>query len=257
MKITTVNLNGIRSASKKGFFEWMLAQDLDVVCVQETKCQMALMPPEQLRPDGYHAYFHDAVKPGYSGVGLYCRKAPDRVQTGMGWDDIDAEGRYIRADYGNLSIISIYVPSGSSGPHRQAIKFDFLERFKRFLLDLRNDGRDYILCGDWNIAHKNIDLKNWKSNQKYSGFLPEERAWLDWLFTEAGYVDVFRLLNQKEEQYTWWSTRGRAREKNVGWRIDYHVATPRIAGLARREAIYTGQIFSDHAPLTIEYDYAL
>ncbi len=257
MKIMTVNLNGIRSAARKGFFAWMPGQGSDVVCLQETKAQAAILPPEILTPDGYHGYFHDAVKPGYSGVALYCRKPPDRVKVGLGWPDMDAEGRYIQADYGKLSVISIYVPSGTTGPHRQEIKFSFLDRFKQFLLALKNSGREFILCGDWNIAHKNIDLKNWRGNQKNSGFLPEERAWMDWLFVESGFVDVFRLLNQKEEQYTWWSNRGQARAKNVGWRIDYHVATPGIAKYARRESIYTGQLFSDHAPLMIEYDYAL
>ena len=257
MKITTVNLNGIRSAQKKGFFDWMAHSDSDVVCLQEIKCHVAVLPHALFNPDGYHGYFHDAVKPGYSGVALYCRKKPDEVNWGTGMPDVDAEGRFIEARYGNLSIVSIYVPSGTSGPERQAVKFHFLDRFKDFLLNLRRSGREYLLCGDWNIAHKNIDLKNWRSNQKNSGFLPEERAWLDWLFGEAGFIDVFRTLNQKEEQYTWWSRRGRAREKNVGWRIDYHVATPGIAKTARRESIYTAREFSDHAPLSIEYEYSL
>lgn len=257
MKIVSVNLNGIRSAQRKGFFKWMLQQDADVVCIQEVKCHVAVLPPELFNPGGYHGYFHDAVKPGYSGVGIYCKKRPDEVNWGIGFSDMDAEGRYIEARYGNLSIVSIYVPSGTTGPERQAVKFHFLDRFKDYLLDLQRSGREYILCGDWNIAHKNIDLKNWRSNQKNSGFLPEERAWMDWLFTESGFVDVFRTLNQKEEQYTWWSRRGQARAKNVGWRIDYHVATPAIAKLARRESIYTAQEFSDHAPLTVEYEYGL
>ncbi len=257
MKIITVNVNGIRSAERKGFFDWMGQQDADIVCLQEVKCHVAALPHHLFTPNGYHSYFHDAVKPGYSGVGIYCKRKPDSVEWGMGFADMDAEGRYIEARYGTLSIVSIYVPSGTTGPERQAIKFDFLARFKKFLLDLKSSGREYILCGDWNIAHKNIDLKNWRGNQKNSGFLPEERAWLDWLFGEAGFIDVFRTLNQKEEQYTWWSRRGQARAKNVGWRIDYHIATPGIAKLARREAIYTAQEFSDHAPLTVEYDYEL
>src|SRR5579863_7252591 len=239
MRITTVNLNGIRSAAKKGFFAWLPENGADIVSLQETKAQAADLTEAVLRPDGYQGYFHDSLKPGYSGVALYSRRVPDRVTVGFGWPDLDREGRYLQADYGNLSVASLYVPSGSSGAHRQAIKFDCLSRLKRFLLDLKRDGREYILCGDWNIAHKNVDLKNWRSNQKNSGFLPEERAWMDWLFGEAGYVDVFRLLNQKEDQYTWWSRRGRARAKNVGWRIDYHVATPGIARAATNESIYT------------------
>lgn len=257
MRIMTANLNGIRSAARKGFFDWMPGQVADVVCVQETKAQAPMLTPELLNPAGYNGYFHDAVKPGYSGVGLYSRKLPDKVKVGLGWPDVDAEGRYIQADYGHLSIISIYIHSGTTGPHRQELKFKFLDRFKEFLLTLKSDGREYILCGDWNIAHRNIDLKNWRGNQKNSGFLPEERAWMDWLFADAGYVDVFRLLNQKEDQYTWWSRRGQARAKNVGWRIDYHIATPGIAKLARKESIYTAQDFSDHAPLTIDYEYTL
>lgn len=257
MKIMTLNLNGIRSAQRKGFFDWMPTQNADVVCVQEVKCHVAVMPPELFALDGYYSYFHDAVKPGYSGVGLFCRKRPDEVIWGIGMPDMDAEGRWIEARYGDLSIVSIYVPSGTSGPERQAVKFDFLARFKAKLQELMASGREYILCGDFNIAHKNIDLKNWRSNQENSGFLPDERAWLDWLFLDAGFVDVFRTLNAKEEQYTWWSRRGQARAKNVGWRIDYHVATPGIAKQARGEAIYTAQEFSDHAPLTLEYDYTL
>lgn len=255
MKIITFNANGIRSAANKGFYPWMLAQDADVVCVQETKAQIPCLAPEMLAPAGYHGFFYDAIKPGYSGVALYCRREPDRILTGLGWTDMDLEGRFLRADFGDLSVISLYLPSGSSGPERQAIKFSFLDRFKTFLLDLKRDGREYILCGDWNIAHKNIDLKNWRGNQKNSGFLPEERAWMDWLFTDGGYVDVFRRLNQLEDQYTWWSNRGQAYAKNVGWRIDYHVATPGIAQTAKSESIYKAQKFSDHAPLTIEYDY--
>lgn len=257
MKIMTLNCNGIRSAAKRGFFEWMPRQHADIVCMQETKAQIHCLPHEIIVPKGYHAYFHDADKPGYSGVAMYCRNEPDDIKMGTGFRDIDSEGRYLRADYGKLSVISVYVPSGSSGPERQKVKMKFLSRFREFLLELKRDKREYILCGDWNIAHKNIDLKNWKANQKYSGFLPEERAWLDWLFGEAGYIDVFRTLNQKEEQYTWWSSRGQARAKNVGWRIDYHVATPGIAKRAVKESIYTGENFSDHAPLTIEYDYEL
>lgn len=257
MKIMTVNVNGIRSAASKGFLRWMVQQGADVVCLQETKSQIPLLSPELLSPGGYHGYFHDAIKCGYSGVGLYCRREPDRVSSGLGWPDMDMEGRYLQADYGNVSIVSLYVPSGSSGPERQQVKFGFLERFKDRLLGLRQDGREYILCGDWNIAHKNIDLKNWRGNQKNSGFLPEERAWMDWLVGDAGYVDVFRRLNPREEQYTWWSNRGRAYEKNVGWRIDYHIATPGIAALAHRESIYREEKFSDHAPLTIDYDYTL
>ena len=257
MRVVSINFNGIRAAAKKGFFQWLAKQKADVVCFQETKAQMDQLTPQMLAPKHYHGYFHDAEKKGYSGVGIYSRVQPDNVRIGLGWPDIDAEGRYIQADYGQLSIISLYLPSGSSGEERQEKKFSFMERFMPYLRELRQDGREYILCGDWNIAHKNIDIKNWRGNQKNSGFLPEERAWLDTLFDEVGYIDVFRRLNQKEDQYTWWSNRGQAWAKNVGWRIDYHIATPGIASTAVKEAIYIKNRYSDHAPLIIDYDYTL
>ncbi|MHB1515704.1 MAG: exodeoxyribonuclease III [Acidiferrobacteraceae bacterium] len=257
MKVMTLNLNGIRSAGRKGFFEWLGRQHADVVCLQDLKAQRADIGSELQNPSGYLSHFHVAQRRGYSGVALYCRREPDRIHVGTGWPDIDAEGRYLRADFGSLSIISVYLPSGSAGPHRQAVKDSFLDRFRPFLTDLAADGREYLLCGDWNIAHRNIDLRNWRSNQKNSGFLPRERAWMDWLFGEAGFVDVFRRLNGAEGQYTWWSNRGQARAKNVGWRIDYHVATPAFAACARSAHIYRDQWFSDHAPLSIVYDWEL
>ncbi|MDE2089408.1 MAG: exodeoxyribonuclease III [Gammaproteobacteria bacterium] len=257
MKIITLNLNGIRSAANKGFFDWLVRQKADVVCLQETKAQEHQLDGARCRPAGYHAYFHDAEKKGYSGVAIYSRHEPDRVTMGLGWPDVDVEGRYIQADFGRLSVVSAYLPSGSSGPERQAVKFKFMERFMPFLKGLRRKRRDYILCGDWNIAHKAIDLKNWRSNQKNSGFLPEERDWMDQVFGPAGFVDAFRVVDPRPEQYTWWSNRGRAWEKNVGWRIDYQVVTPGLKDAIRSAAIYKDQRFSDHAPLTIEYDYPL
>jgi exodeoxyribonuclease-3 len=253
-----VNLNGVRSASSKGFFEWLAKQDAEIVCVQELKAQAADMSAEMLNPDGYHGYFHYAEKKGYSGVGIYSRKPPERVTEGIGIADIDAEGRYIRADYGNLSVISLYLPSGSSGEERQAVKFSFMERFLPYLRELKAGGREVVLCGDWNIAHREIDLKNWRGNKKNSGFLPEERAWLTNVFDEIGFVDVFRRLHpEAQDQYTWWSNRGQAWAKNVGWRIDYQIATPGIAARAIEASIYKDERFSDHAPLTIRYDHAL
>jgi len=253
-----VNLNGVRSASGKGFFAWLARQDAEIVCVQELKAQAADMTAEMLNPDGYHGYFHYAEKKGYSGVGIYSRKRPERVTEGLGIADIDAEGRYIRADYGNLSVISLYLPSGSSGEDRQAVKFSFMERFLPYLRELKASGREVILCGDWNIAHKEIDLKNWRGNKKNSGFLPEERAWLTHVFDEIGFVDVFRSLHpEAQDQYTWWSNRGQAWAKNVGWRIDYQIATPGIAARVIETSIYKEERFSDHAPLTIRYDHAL
>ena len=254
MRIITVNLNGIRSAARKGFYVWLAGQCADIVCLQELKAQYADLSPEMLNPAGLTGYFHPAEKKGYSGVAIYTRILPDEVAEGLGWPDMDSEGRYLRADFANLSIISLYLPSGSSSDARQQVKFGFLERFLPVLKQLALCGREIILCGDWNIAHKEIDLKNWRSNQKHSGFLPEERRWLSCVFDELGMVDVFRGLDQRPEQYTWWSARGQARAKNVGWRIDYHIATPGIAAKARQAAIYTGEQFSDHAPLTIDYD---
>ena len=259
MKIVSINTNGIRAAARKGFFEWMQKERPDVVCIQETKAQEWQLDDPVFHPQGYHAWFHDAEKKGYSGVAIYARKQPDRITMGLGegWEDIDAEGRFIQVEYGDLRIASLYMHSGSSSDERQQKKFDFMERFRNKLDEWRNDGNEHIICGDWNIAHKKIDLKNWRSNQKNSGFLPQERAWMDWLFGEAGWVDVFRVLNQEEYQYTWWSNRGQAWLNNTGWRIDYHVATPGIAAKAVREAIYKDERFSDHAPLVVEYEYNL
>ena len=222
MRIISANLNGIRSASSKGFFNWMKTTNTDVVCVQELKAQASDLTPSMLAPDGYLGYFHYAEKKGYSGVGIYCREEPDNIIEGIGHTGFDAEGRYIRADFGDLSVISVYVPSGSSSPERQAAKFSFLDEFYPILDRLRQTGREIVLCGDWNIAHKEIDLKNWKSNQKNSGFLPEERAWIAKVLGEGGWIDVYRRLhpNTTEECYTWWSNRGQAWAKNVGWRLD-------------------------------------
>ena len=257
MQIITLNLNGIRAAAKKGFFLWLAQQTADVVCVQELKAQLPDLSAEMHAPDDYHGYFHCAEQKGYSGVGIYARKKPDRIVEGIGVADIDAEGRFLQADFGNLSIVSLYLPSGSSGEHRQTAKFYFLEQFYPLLQNLMASGREIILCGDWNIAHKEIDLKNWRSNQKNSGFLPEERSWLTHVFDEIGFVDVFRRLNTEPDQYTWWSNRGQAWAKNVGWRIDYQITTPAIAQTARSTSIFKDERFSDHAPLIVDYDHLL
>lgn len=257
MRIITLNLNGVRSAANKGFFQWLPTQGADIVCVQELKAQAGDMTPEITDPGLYQGYFHCAEKKGYSGVGIYTRIKPNKITEGLGIPEIDAEGRYIRADFDSLSVISIYFPSGSSGEHRQAAKMAFLERFLPMLQHLAACGREIILCGDWNIAHKEIDLKNWRSNQKNSGFLPEERSWLSGVFDHLQFVDVFRRINSEPEQYTWWSNRGQAWAKNVGWRIDYQIATPSIASKATHVSIYKSVRFSDHSPLIIDYDYSL
>ncbi|MEW6688094.1 MAG: exodeoxyribonuclease III [Pseudomonadota bacterium] len=256
MRVITLNVNGIRSAAKKGLYRWLAAQRADVVCLQEIKAQAADLEAGGFSLRGYAANFFCARKKGYSGVALYSRREPDAVVRGFGAREFDAEGRYLEAKFGRLSVVSVYFPSGSAGAHRQASKFRFLKRFFLHLKELRKRGSEVILCGDWNIAHKEIDLKNWRANRKNSGFLPEERAWLTKVFDELGFVDVFRRLNSAPGQYTWWSNRGRAWAKNVGWRIDYQVATPGVARSARREAIYKRRRFSDHAPLSIDYGWS-
>ncbi|ADE10273.1 exodeoxyribonuclease III [Sideroxydans lithotrophicus] len=286
MRIITLNLNGIRSAYNKGLLEWFSRQDADILCVQELKAQAADMTADMLSPLGYHGYFHYAEKKGYSGVGIYSKRKPDSVIVGLDIPEFDAEGRYIEAQFGNLSVVSLYLPSGSSGEERQAVKFKFMEAFMPHLrqmmenskvpvvgesrllpqtagstsnvsqphmVQLQRSGRDVIVCGDWNIAHTEKDLRNWRGNKKNSGFLPEERAWLTELLGEVGFVDVFRKLHPELEAYTWWSNRGQAWAKDVGWRIDYQIATPGMAAKAVSTGIYKEQRFSDHAPLMVDY----
>ncbi len=257
MRVVSLNLNGIRSAVNKGLLHWLPGQKADVVCVQELKAQAADIPEAVCNPGRLRGHFHFAEKKGYSGVGLYCRREPDRLIAGLGIADIDAEGRYLEAWFGQLSVVSFYLPSGSSSDQRLAVKFSFLERVIPRLHELAISGRDVIICGDWNIAHRQIDLKNWRSNQKNAGFLPEERAWLSGVFDQLGYVDVFRRLDSRPEQYTWWSNRGQAWAKNIGWRIDYQIATAGIAAKAVKVSIYKAKRFSDHAPLIIDYDYEI
>lgn len=250
----TFNANGIRAAHRKNFFVWMLKQNIDVLCIQETKAQTHQLSEEILNPKGYVSFFNDAEKKGYSGVAIYTKQQPNRVQEQLGWQHADTEGRYIRVDFSKLSIISVYLPSGSSGDTRQAIKYEFMEKFMPILQKYKEQRRNYIICGDWNIAHKQIDLKNWRGNRKNSGFLPEERQWMDQLFDSVGMVDAFRIVNQQEDQYTWWSNRGQAWQKNVGWRLDYQIVSPRLSKRIISAEIYTKERFSDHAPLIMEYD---
>ena len=257
MRIVSVNLNGIRSAAKKGFFDWLKELNADLICLQELRAQHDDLKQEIFNPAGYFSYFHCAEKKGYSGVGIYSRHKPDNVVSGLGWMEADQEGRCIEVDFGKLKVASLYLPSGTSGELRQSVKFDFLKRYADHLKALRDNTSEYIICGDWNIAHRAIDLKNWRGNQKNSGFLPEERAWMDELFGDLGFVDAFRHLNQEPEQYTWWSNRGQSWAKNVGWRIDYQVITPGLKDTVKAVSIYKDQRFSDHAPLVIDYDIML
>ncbi|MEE3236204.1 MAG: exodeoxyribonuclease III [Pseudomonadota bacterium] len=254
-RVISLNANGIRAAARKGFFEWMEKQDVDVVCIQETKAQEHQLTDDCFHPAGYHCYYEDAVKKGYSGTAIYTRHEPKKVVRGWGVAEFDDEGRYLEVQLGNISVVSLYLPSGSSGELRQQAKYRFLDDFTPYLQKLRRRRSEYILCGDWNIAHKNIDLRNWRSNQKNSGFLPEERAWMDNLFGQQRYVDAFRAVNEEPDQYTWWSNRGRAWDKNVGWRLDYQVVTPGLKDKVIRTDIYKDERFSDHAPLTMDYDW--
>ncbi|MDO5686060.1 MAG: exodeoxyribonuclease III [Neisseria sp.] len=252
LRVMSANLNGIRSAANKGFLDYLARSAADIVCVQELKAQEQDMSADMKNPHGMHGIWHCADKRGYSGVAIYSRRAPDAVQIGLGLPEFDAEGRFLRADFGDLSVISLYLPSGSSSDERQNVKYAFLDAFFPLLEDLRETGRKVLVCGDWNIAHQNIDLKNWKGNLKNSGFLPEERAWLSRVL-ESGWVDVWRSLYPDVPGYTWWSNRGQAYAKDVGWRIDYHMATPELARTAQAASIYKDEKFSDHAPLLVDY----
>lgn len=253
MKIITLNANGIRAASRKGFFEWMEKENPDVVCIQETKAQRAQLD-DTFFPEGYHVEYVDAEKKGYSGVAIYARHQPTEIIRSMNYGLADNEGRYLQFDFDMLSVISLYLPSGSSKDERQTLKYEFCDVFAEHLIKLKAKGKPVLICGDLNIVHTEKDIKNWKANQKNSGCLPEERAWLDKVIQELGFIDAFREVNQDSDQYTWWSNRGQAWAKNVGWRIDYQLMTPELKGKVTQASIYKDARFSDHAPLILEYD---
>jgi len=258
MRIISVNTNGIRAAARKGFFEWLPKVDADVICIQETKAQVHQLSDDVFHPEAYHNYFFDAVKKGYSGTAIYSKEKPKKVIYGVDvsekWDEFNNEGRVIEAQFEKLSVLSVYLPSGSSKEERQLAKFRFMDLFMDLLKSFKRKRRDYIICGDWNIVHTEHDIKNWKGNQKNSGCLPEERAWLTQLFDEVGYVDAFRELEQEPETYTWWSNRGQAYNNNVGWRLDYQVLSPKLKGKVKRTEVYKDVRFSDHAPFIVDYD---
>lgn len=255
MKVVSFNANGIRSAERRGFFEWLSQEAPDIVCIQETKAQVSsLVPQERYFPHGYHCTYVDAKKRGYSGVAIFAKQAPQRVICTSDFPLWDDEGRFVEYEYPDFSVVSIYLPSGTSGEARQEVKFQFLEELAAKLENYAKRDKPVILCGDFNIAHKEIDLKNWRANQKNSGFLPEERAFLDRVFGDMGFTDAFRHINPEPEQYTWWSMRApQARAKNVGWRIDYHIVSNAVAPHVHAARIETEAHFSDHAPLIIEY----
>ncbi len=264
LRIVSFNANGLRSAATKGFFDWFAQQQIDVLCLQETKAQFHQLGDAVFSPAGYHAHFRDAsTKKGYSGVAIYSRKAPDQVITELGWAPFDEEGRYIEARFGNLSVVSFYIPSGTSGDERQAFKFQTMQWLKPTLDQWLNSGRDYVLCGDWNIVRSARDIKNWASNQKNSGCLPPERAWLNGLIADShgdgtpppdtGWIDAFRAAKPDAQEYTWWSQRGGARANNVGWRIDYQLVTPDLAQRIKNCEIHPQPRFSDHAPFAVDY----
>lgn len=265
MKILTFNANGIRSAANKGFFEWLRKQNADVVCVQETKAQENQLTDPMFHPDGHHCFYRDATtKKGYSGVAIYARREPDEVRTQLGWDAFDDEGRYIEARFGKLSVVSLYVPSGSSGEERQRFKFKVMEWIKPIFDGWLKSRRNYVICGDWNIVRARGDIKNWTSNQKNSGCLPQERAWLNGMIADdygdgtqapaRGFADAFRVLKPDTVEYTWWSNRGAARANNVGWRIDYQIISPALRDKVRACAVTAAPRFSDHAPFWVDYD---
>lgn len=252
MRVISVNVNGLRSATSKGFFDWLEQSGADVVCLQEIRIQSHQLSFDH-QPDGWHIEFFPAEKAGYAGTAIYSRQKPDAVVRGLGFGLCDSEGRWLEARFGDVTIASLYLPSGSSSEAAQAKKDDFLQQLMPLLKQWRTEDKSLIICGDWNIAHKQIDLKNWRGNLKNSGFLPHERAWLDTLFDEVGFVDAFRVVNQQAEEYTWWSNRGRAWDNNVGWRIDYQITSPNWREKITHAEVYKSQRFSDHAPLMIDY----
>ncbi|HJL80350.1 MAG TPA: exodeoxyribonuclease III [Gammaproteobacteria bacterium] len=254
IKIISLNVNGIRAANKKGVFSWLNDQDADIVCLQEVRAQVEDIPGEEYWPENYHCFHKQAVKKGYSGVAIFTKKEPETVSDSLGAEEFDQEGRYIECTYQDLIIASAYFPSGSSGDARQEAKYRFLDFFEKKLVEYNKKKTAFVFCGDINIVHKEIDIKNWKSNQKNSGCLPEERAWLDKIFEEHGCTDAFRSINKDADEYTWWSNRGNAYNNNVGWRIDYQIYNKFFTKTPLRASVYKVERFSDHAPLIVEYE---
>ena len=257
LRIITINANGLRAATRKGLLRWFARQRADVLCVQELRARESELEAREFQARGFHRYLYCAARAGYSGVAIYSRYEPTHIVRGFGDPEFDAEGRYLEAVFANVAIASVYFPSGSAGPARQEAKLRFLASFEARMQAALCNGVPHILCGDVNIAHRPIDLRNWRANQHHPGFTPEERGWMDRMIEKVGYVDAFRAVNSEPDQYTWWSNRGRAWAKNVGWRIDYQLVTPGLKDRVRGASIYKRRRFSDHAPLTIDYDWQL
>lgn len=264
LKVTTVNVNGLRAAAKKGYREWLAATEADVVCLQEVRAEPHQLPDDVREPEGWHTVFAPAADKGRAGVALLTRREPERVRIGFGAPEFEDSGRYAEADLPGVTVASLYLPSGEVGTDRQTQKERFMSAFLPYLRELRErsaaDGRDVLVCGDWNIAHQEADLKNWRANRRSSGFLPEEREWLSQVFdpSDGGYADVVRALHPDVAgPYSWWSYRGRAFDNDSGWRIDYAVATPRLASRAVKavveRAVTHDQRWSDHAPVTVDF----
>lgn len=253
MKIITLNTNGIRASAKKGVFDWLAQEQADVICIQETKAQLDQLQDPIFHPEGYHCFYNDAVKKGYSGTAVFAKKEPQAITTRLGWETVDTEGRWLQADFEKTTVVSLYMPSGSSGDERQKLKIEFMNNIQPVMDELIASGRDVVICADWNICHKEIDLKNWRPNRKNSGFLPEERQWIDDQFNKHGWTDSFRAVNSEADQYTWWSNRGQAWANNVGWRLDYQLVSEGLASRVESAAIYKEQRFSDHAPQIMIY----
>ncbi|QES55058.1 exodeoxyribonuclease III [Streptomyces venezuelae] len=263
LTVTSVNVNGIRAAAKKGFGAWLAGSDADVVCLQEVRAEEGQIPEEVRTPEGWHTVFAPAAAKGRAGVALYTRRAPERVRVGFGSEEFDTAGRYLEIDLPGVTVASLYLPSGQAGTEKQDEKYRFMGEFLAYLAELKvraaADGREVVVCGDWNICHQEADLKNWKTNRKNAGFLPEEREWLGKVYSEAGYVDVVRELHPDTEgPYSWWSYRGRAFDNDAGWRIDLQVATPGLAAKAVKAFVERAEThperWSDHAPVTVVYE---
>ena len=255
MKILTLNVCGIRASQKKGLFKWLTKQSADIICLQEVRASHDQINTKEFELKGFERYMSEAEKKGYSGVCVYIREKPLSIKKTFGSKVFANEGRFIQVELQKVNIISVYFPSGSSGEKRQKMKYEFMDKFKKYILKIKKNDKPTIISGDWNIVHKEIDIKNWKSNQKNSGCLPKERAWLDDIFDNHGCIDTFRSVNKRAENYTWWSNRGKAWENNVGWRIDYQVMTPNDKIYVVSSSIYKKQRFSDHSPLIMSYEF--